>query len=213
MKKSIIRIAFIALFAVASASCTAQRNGSTNPESQSSSKLGNLLSGLGKTVGNMANTDNFELTKLEGAWKYSEPSVAFKSDDALKKIGGAAVATQIEQKIAPYYTKVGLNNSTLTFDKDANFELKFGKITLHGTVTRDGDNLVFNFKSQRGTNLGKLNSVTTLGLNQLNVCFDAQKFVNIISGISTLSGSSTLSSVTNVLKSYKGIYIGFRMKK
>ena len=37
--------------------------------------------------------------------------------------------------------------------------------------------------------------------------------INIISGISTLSGSSTLSSVTNVLKSYKGIYIGFRMKK
>lgn len=214
MKKQIINIAILAMMTVATSGCGVQSGTTSTDSSTGTSTLGNILSQLGQTVSSLTSSDSFELSSLNGTWNYSAPSVAFKSDDALKKIGGATVATQIENKISPYYEKAGLNNIVLTFDKESNFVLKYKSISLSGTVTREDGMVVFNFKSQNlGINLGKISAICTLGSNQLSVCFDAEKFVSILNTASSLTGNSTVSTISSLINSYDGIYVGFKLTK
>ena len=81
--------------------------------------VSNVIGGdAGSVVDNILKTDNLEVKDLEGTWKSSGPSVSFKSENVLEKAGGVAAATTIENKLAPYYSKAGLENVVFTFTKE-----------------------------------------------------------------------------------------------
>lgn len=176
--------------------------------------LGNLLSSGIQTIQNLTATTNFAPEDLVGTWVYSAPAVSFKGDDALSNIGGAAASTTIENKLAPYYQKAGLQNSKLTVNNDLTFNLNLGMMKLSGTIEKseEGD-LIFNFSAFGKVSIGKVDCRATKSGNTLNLTFDASKLIAVAQKISSISSSSTFKSVKTLLSNYKNMYIGTKMVK
>jgi hypothetical protein len=203
------------LGALKNAGTSSSTTSSQTTSSQStSSGLSSLLGTLGQTIQNATASSSFTLDDLVGTWKYSSPAVSFDSSDALKNIGGAAVSTQVEKKLATYYKKLGLTNVTLTVDSSYNFTMKLKWGSLNGTIAKNDDGtLTFNFTAAGTYNYGAISSRATKSGNQLNLTFDAEKLMSLIQVVANYTNNSTLSTVTSLLGSYDGIYVGFKMTK
>lgn len=162
-------------------------------------------------------SDKLEVSSLEGTWSYASPAVSFKSENLLKKAGGAAVASSIESKLTPAYKISGIDKLQLTIDKEGNFSMKVKGITLKGVITaNEGNaqsNFVFNFNA--GTfKIGKIDAYIEKSLlGEMNVMFDVSKLMTIIKTVSKVAGNSTLNTLTSALESYDGICAGFKLKK
>jgi hypothetical protein len=91
-------------------------------------------------------------------------------------------------------------------------KLKYG--TLKGTISKNDDGtLTFNFSALGSYNYGAINSRATKSGNQLNLTFDAEKLMSMMSTVASLTNNSTLTTAMSLINSYDGIYIGFKMKK
>ena len=109
--------------------------------------LGQIISNIGQTVANATATTKFTVDDLVGTWKYKSPGISFRSESTLANISGAAAATAIEEKLAPYYKRSRMTNVILTVDKSHNFAIKTTYGTFKGTVEKSSqdDMLVFKF--------------------------------------------------------------------
>lgn len=176
--------------------------------------LKSVLQTAGDVAGNLLGKTDVTIADLEGTWNYSKPAVAFKSDNLLKKAGGSAAASVIEEKMAPYYEKAGITSMKLTIQNDSTFTMKMNKATLKGKLEKDTDgNFVFNFQALGKVNIGHITSVITKSGNNIDVTFDASKLVTLVSKIATLSGNSTIKTVSTLLNSYDGMNAGFQLTK
>jgi len=185
--------------------------GSSDSTGTSSS---NPLGALGSVLGNVLANDKFTVDDIVGSWNYSSPAVSFQSDNALKKIGGAGAATAVEKKLAPYYKTIGLTNTTLTVDADHNFTMKLGVAQLKGTIEKAEDGgLVFAFNAFGKINLGKVSAHATKAGSTLNLTFDATKLIQILTKVAGVLNNTSLKAVTDLVNSYDGIYIGFKLNK
>lgn len=184
-----------------------------NSGSSSDSKLGSLVSGL---VSNLISTDKIEPSSMVGTWKYTSPAVCFQSDNLLQKAGGAAAAASVEEKLAGYYAKAGLTGLVLTVNDDLTFSMKASKITLSGTISKEestGD-IYFQFKAFNKVNIGKMKAyITMTGQNSMSIMFDVSKLISIIKAAGSITGNSTINSVSTLLESYDGICAGFKLAK
>ena len=187
---------------------------SSTTDSGSDSGSG-LLGTLGGLISNVVANKNFSVDDLVGTWQYTSPAVSFQSENALMKIGGAGAATAVEDKLAPYYQRLGLIKTELTVDAEHNFTLKAGLVTLQGTVTKDeeDESLVFNFNAFGKVSLGKINANATKSGSTLNLTFDATRLIQILTAVSSKLNVSTLSTLSSILDSYDGIFIGFKLKQ
>ena len=203
-----------ALKNVGSSSSTSTSTSTSSSSQDTSTGLSSLLGTLGQTIQNATASTSFSLDDLVGTWNYSSPAVSFASSNALQNIGGAAISTQIENKLATYYKKMYLTNVVLTVDSSYNFTMKLKVGTLSGTVAKNDDGtLVFNFNAFGAFSYGSINSRATKSGNQLNITFDAEKLMALIQGVAQFTNNSTISTVSSLLSSYDGIYVGFKMKK
>lgn len=186
----------------------------TTTASSESSSNGGILGALGGFISNAVANKNFTIDDLVGTWTYTSPAVTFESDNALQKIGGAGAATAVENKLSPYYQKLGFNKTTLTVDAEHNFTLKMGVLVLKGTVSKeDNGPLVFAFNAFNKIKLGKVNASATKSGSTLNLTFDATKMIELLTKVASVLNNKTLSAVTSLINSYDGIYIGFKLKK
>lgn len=181
---------------------------------QSGISTQDLISGVGALVENLTSSDNITEADLVGSWQYYSPAVSFRSEDFLKKAGGAAAATIIEKKLEPVYKSVGMDKTVLTVNEDKSFNMQFGKMSLNGTLQKDNANkcFVFNFKVLGATLVSSSAFVSKTAMNSIVVTFDVSKLEKILSAAAAISGNSTVKSLTSLLSSYDGIRAGFRMK-
>ncbi len=178
-----------------------------------SSSGSGALGALGSLIGNAVANNKFSVDDLVGTWSYTSPAVSFHSDNALKKIGGAGAATAVENKLAPYYQKIGLHKTTLTVDAQHNFTMKLGVATLKGTIEKnDNGDLVFSFAAFGKISLGKVNAHATKAGSTLNLTFDATRLIQIITKVAGALNNSSLNALTTLINSYDGIYMGFKLK-
>lgn len=176
--------------------------------------LGNLLNAGVETIKNATATSNFEASDLVGTWNYVSPAVSFKGDDALANIGGAAAATALENKLEPYYQKLGIQNSQLTVNEDLTFTWKVGAVTLNGNIEKSADSdLVFHFSALGKVSLGSVSCMATKSGSTINLTFDASKLLDIAQKISSLSSNSSLQSISNLLSNYQDLYLGAKLNK
>lgn len=182
-------------------------------ETSADEKSDGILGALGSFIGNMTANKNFTVDDIVGQWSYTAPSVSFKSENALKNVGGAAAATAVENKLAPYYKTLGITRTTLTIAKDHTFSMKMGIIPLKGTVAKTDDGrLEFTFTGITGRSLGKVDAVATKSGSSLNLTFDATKFIKVLTSVAGKLNISTLNTLASLLNGYDGIYMGFRLK-
>lgn len=176
-----------------------------------------LGGGDNNTINNIVNavigSDNFEIKDLAGTWKYKNPAVAFESEDLLSKAGGVAAASTIESKIAPYYSKVGMEAMSITFTESGEFTLNLKKGSLKGTVTK-GENGKYKFEFKA---FGSIKAFTAEAYvkkgTTLEITFNVTKLMELVSNIAKISGNSTMSTLTTLLNNYKGLYAGFELAK
>lgn len=183
------------------------------------SKLKNLLGGdksstISNVVNSLISSDRVTVESLAGTWKSSGPAVAFKSKNFLEKAGGTAASTVIENKLAPYYKKAGLDNFTFTFDANGKFTLTVKGKKITGTVkqgTKEGT-LVFNFGKFGNSKFTSVTAYVNKG-TQLSILFDISKLQQLVAQIAKFANNSTVTSVSGLLNSYQGIYAGFKFNK
>lgn len=176
------------------------------------------LGALAGTVDGLLSSDKIDVADLAGSWKYSAPAVTFKSENILKKAGGAAAAGVIEEKLAPIYKTAGLESMTISINTDSTFTMKSRGISVSGSIEpiteKDSDaNFVFNFKASK-LKLGKMNTyVRKSASGTLSIMFDVSKLVTILESVGKVSNNSTLNSVVEMLKSFDGVCAGFALTK
>lgn len=211
--KNYSKILTIAAIAIACAAPAAKADGSLT------NLLGKLKdSNIGGIVNNALSSSDVKLSDLQGSWTTSGPAVIFRSDDLLEKAGGAAASSIVEEKLAPLYSKLGVDNTKITFDNNGNFTLSVKGKEIKGTVADNGDG---SFGMQLGASkllekLGSDKSITVYfqkSMSDLAIAADATKLVNLVEKVASLSDKATITTVANLLESYDQICIGLRMKK
>lgn len=187
---------------------------SASSSSQSDTTSDKGLGSLGSLLGNILGTGNIEVKDLVGTWDYSSPAVTFKSDNLLKKAGGAAASTVIEQKLKEYYKKAGIDGMTLTIEADSTFTMKLKRITVSGTIEKTADgNFQFNFRIGKKIPIGSMAAYISKAGNTVDITFDVSKLIVLVDKIATFSGNSTLTGISKLLNSYDGLCAGFTLRK
>lgn len=188
--------------------------GSADSTSSTESGGSGLGDAIGSILGNVLGSDKLTPADLTGTWNYSAPAVAFKSDDLLKKAGGAAASATIESKIAPYYKRAGLDKMVLTVNADSTFTMKFNRGSLSGSLTQGEPGfMTFQFKAMGKLKVGSLNAAVSKAGNRLSITFDISKLMSLVNTIASVSGNSTLKGANSLLQSYDGMQAGFRLTK
>lgn len=176
--------------------------------------LGDLLNKGLQTLQNATASTSFTAEELVGTWNYVSPAVSFKGDGALANIGGAAAATPIESKLAPYFQKAGINNSQLVVNEDLSFSWKISSVKLTGTIEKtEGSNLVFNFKAFGKVKIGKIECVATKSGSTVSLTFDSSKILSLAQQVASVASNSTFKTVNSLLSNYKDLYVGIKVKK
>lgn len=175
-------------------------------------------SGLTDMLGNMLqgvfSKSNLSVYDVCGQWTSQGSAVSFQSENLLKKAGGQAAAGIIENKINPYFEKLGLNNAVLTIEADSTFSLKTKNITLKGSISSNGDGTFqFKFKAFSAISLGSVKTYVQKSGDSMDVMFDAKKLMSIVSDVAKVTGISIAKTMASVLDSYDGLCVGFSMKK
>ena len=157
------------------------------------------------------------LESVVGTWSYDSPAVTFKSDNLLKKAGGAAAATAVEKKLEPYYKTAGLDKMEVTFSPDSTFTMKLGRMSLGGTVepaAKDSDaTMTLCFKLGGKVPMGSMDAyIKRNGKNSIDLTFDVSKLIWIIDKVAAVSGSASAQAMSKILSSYEGITAGFTLR-
>lgn len=175
--------------------------------------IGNVISGIGNALG--ITSGKTEVKDLVGVWNYVDPAVTFKSDNLLLKAGGAAAASQVENKLEPYYKTAGLTSLKLTINEDSTFTFKLRVTSLSGTISRDEEsgNFVFTFQALKRIKIGSMETYVIKNGNQMSLTFDVSKLITIIEKVGSVSGNSTIKGVSALLNQYDGITAGFKLKR
>lgn len=187
----------------------------------SAQNLGDILNGLGNgnsgdiigglIEGVFTRTD-LTLNDLVGEYSSEGPAVTFKSENLLQKAGGIAGAAKIESELKPYYEKYGLTGMTLTVDSAYNFSMKVKGIGIPGDITQNQGKGTFDFNFKvMGIKLGSFTAYIEKSGSTMKLMFDATKLKNLLSQIVKFTGNSMAGAVANILDSYEGACIGFRM--
>lgn len=163
-----------------------------------------------------------------GTWNYSQPGVKLSSsENALSDLTASALTTTVQQKIAPYYEKVGIKPGICKFviNDDGTFSSTFGQRTFSGTYTFDAKTNALSLKyggtkaatTEEGTvtpslfNLGAIPAYAYLNGDKLQIVFPMDKLLNVVTSLG--SSVESLSLITELLKNYDSIKIGFEFSK
>lgn len=157
------------------------------------------------------------LESVAGTWRYDSPAVTFKSDNLLKKAGGAAAATAVEKKLEPYYKTAGFDKAEVTFSPDSTFTMKLGRVSLGGIVEpapKDSDaTMTLGFRLGGKVPIGSMDAcIKRNGKNSIDLTFDVSKLIWIVDKVAAISGSSSAQAMSKILSSYEGITAGFTLR-
>ncbi|MBQ8048013.1 MAG: DUF4923 family protein [Prevotella sp.] len=166
---------------------------------------------LGNILGSVLGTDKMTQERLYGTWKYSQPGVAFTSDQLLAKAGGEVAASQAKEKLKSYYTSVGITsaNTVVTFNEDMTFTATIAGKSLSGTYTYDQSAGQVTMKTLLFTLPCYVKGSTT----GMSLLFESKKLLTLLQTAAAISGNSTLNTVGDISKNYDGIRLGFDMSK
>lgn len=214
MKKSIIKIALVAACAlIMPVTANAQLSDLFNKAKTLFSGSSSTTSAITNVVGDLLGNSKVTAQKLEGTWSYTQPCIAFESENTLNKIGGSVASSKIESKLKTGLEKAGIKEGqvAITFKSDKTFQITTGKRTISGTYQVKGSDLQLTFKTTKKT----IKTNVKLSLGTLQIAMNADKMLQIVNTIATKASaySSNMKTVSTLLSQYKGMYLGLKFKK
>ena len=179
---------------------------STNTTSSNST-----LGALGNILSSVIGLDKITQESLIGTWKYNGPGCAFTSENMLAKAGGEIAASKIEEKLSAQYSKLGLSesNTYIQFKEDGTFAASIKGKAWNGSYTFDETQSQLQLKGLLLNMTGYVKKETS----GISVLFESKKLLSLVQTLSSLSGSSQLSTIGEISKNYDGVRIGFDLKK
>lgn len=189
-----------------SSSSTSESTSSSSSSTSSSSILTSILSAV-------LGSSTLSEEDLVGTWNYSGVDCVFESESLLLSAGGEVAATQLEEKLDTYLAKVGIKAGacSYTFDAEGNFSSVIGGKTLSGTYTLNADESTMKLSYMKGlvsTTVHVAKSGSTL-----SILYESDKLLTIVKAASTLTGNSTLSTLSSLLDNYDGLLVGLELTK
>jgi hypothetical protein len=177
----------------------------------SSSTTASTVSSL---ITNLIGTSTVSASSLVGTWTYSEPAVAFESEDVITSVAGTVVAPKVEKKMLTAMTKIGFKagKSTVTFKNDGTFTCSYGSTTGSGTYSISGSTITL---TSTLTGVSTSGNVKLSG-SELQITFTAKKLLSFMNTLASKTSSTTtsqISTVTSLLKNVNGIQIGMKFTK
>ncbi len=152
---------------------------------------------------------------IYGTWNYSQPGIKLSSDnDIVSDLAASATTSTLQNKMAPYFEKVGIKAGVckFTFNADGTFSSTFGKRTHTGTFTFKPEDNSLSLKYDSGLlKLGAIPAYAYMNGTELQILFPMDKLLAILQSLGSRSGS--LSTITSLLNKYDSIKIGFEFSK
>ena len=217
MKKNFLKLAFVAFGMMLCINANAQlsdilKNAAGNAIDQATgnSTIGKVA---GDLLGSLIGTTNVTEKSLVGTWTYSQPGVAFESENVLTNLGSSVVSCKVESTMKNGLTKVGFTSGkvVMTLKED-----KTGTVTYNGKSAQinwavDGTNLKLTFPL---LNQGvTMNAKLTGG--ELQLAMKSDKLLTLVNAITSKVGTvnSTLGTLNTLTKNVKGMYMGLKFTK
>lgn len=215
MRKTAFAVAAMALMSLSGCGTMGSPTGASG--SQAGSILGSVLGAAtdGQTIGNILasvlGVDKPAEQDLYGNWRYSQPGVAFTSDNALAKAGGEVAATEARNQLAETYNRLGVtsSNTQLSFKSDKTFNGLLAGKRIAGTWTYEQDKQRLTLKTLLFS-LPVYARRTTTGMSYL---MESKKLLTALQTLASLSGNSDLQAIGDLSKNYDGVRLGFDMRK
>ena len=169
--------------------------------------LGAATDGLTSVIG----IDKPSQSYLIGPWKYTQPGVAFTSENLLAKAGGEVAATSAREKLIGTYQSLGINaaNTFLQFNEDKTFSGKIAGKSISGTYTYNEKDASMTLK----TMLFSLPAFAKRTSAGLSILFESKKLLQILQTVAAVSGNSTISTIGDLSKNYDGMRMGLDMSR
>ena len=179
--------------------------------SRNTTSSNSTLGALGNILSSVIGLDKITQESLIGTWKYNGPGCAFTSENMLAKAGGEIAASKIEEKLSAQYSKLGLSesNTYIQFKEDGTFAASIKGKAWNGSYTFDETQSQLQLKGLLLNMTGYVKKETS----GISVLFESKKLLSLVQTLSSLSGSSQLSTIGEISKNYDGVRIGFDLKK
>ncbi len=195
-----VLVMMVALFAICS--------------SASAQTLGEFVKGTITNLVDQATDGKATEFLMTDSWTYSAPAVRLESDDELANLAGNALISLVDNKLASAYKLVGIKegNFSLTLNTDNTFTMVLGKRTHTGTYTYDATTHALDLHfTTKLIKLKSLSGYAYLNGDSLDVAFDCTRLANFLTALG--SKVSALSSVTQMVKNYDSVLLGFTFSR
>lgn len=155
---------------------------------------------------------------LQGTWSYQKPACELESSDVLKGAGGSLISSQMEKKMDELCTKAGIKegNFSYTLNADSTFTntLPKGK-PLSGTYSYNPETqeIALHYAIGKRLTVTTLEGKITKAGDNVNLVFNADKLMKLLSLVSSVTKSKTLNAVNQLASQYDEIMLGFELKK
>ena len=217
MKKNVLKVAVLALGMMLCTHANAQLSdilknaaGTAIDQATGNSTIGKVA---GDLLGNLLGTTDVSEKSLVGTWTYSQPGVAFESENVLASVGSSVVSSKVEKTMQNGLTKVGFTSGkvVMTLNED-----KTGTITYNGKSAQinwavDDTNLKLTFPLlNQGVTMN-----TKLTGNELQVAMKSDKLLALVNAVTSQASTvnSTLGTLNSLTKNVKGMYMGLKFTK
>ena len=217
MKKNMLKVAFMALGMMLCSNANAQlsdilKNAARTAVNKAtgSSTAGNVAADL---LGNLLGTTAVSEKNLVGTWTYTQPCVAFESENVLTSVGASVVSSKVESTMKNGLTKVGFTSGkvVMTLKEDKTGVIKYNGKGVDVNWAVDGTNLKITFPllNQGVTMNAKLSG------GELQVAMKADKLLALLNAITQKAGTvnSQLGTLGTLTKNVKGMYMGLKFTK
>jgi len=191
---------------------TAQSNGTGG--TATGATTGAATGILGNILGNLLGASStLKQADLVGTWNYTGPDCVFESENLLMQAGGAVAATKIESKLSAALGKVGIKagSCSFTFKADNTYSAVISGRNIAGNYTLDAANKKLTMTYLGG--MATMNPQIVKSGNSISLLYEADKLLTLASGISAVSGSTSMKTLGNLLSQYDGLLVGIQLQK
>ncbi|MCQ2177585.1 MAG: DUF4923 family protein [Bacteroidales bacterium] len=152
----------------------------------------------------------------EGSWLYSGLSINLLSDNFLANLASSSISGTINAKAEDLVTKVGFKKDTtaFVFNDDGSFLLKLEKMSVKGRWGVEENSITLLLGPDQ--NVVSITGEFYVNFDQCEMSFTSEKFLQFIRYALSVAGTATESRemriVSELLKNFNSIRIGFKMK-
>ncbi|MDR0893073.1 MAG: DUF4923 family protein [Mediterranea sp.] len=150
--------------------------------------------------------------EMAGTWSYQGAAIELKSDDVLSNLGGGVASAAAAGKLNEQLAKVGIHPGgfSVVFSADSTFNAGAGDKGIRGTYSYHAADKKVDLKV---ANVIALSAKVNYTSSTMDLLFDADKLLALITTLSGQSSNSTLQTVNALAKNYKGMLLGFSLAK